>query len=63
MAILNKLLLFLFIFCCLVVIREIYAFVIGIISGRYDISNKRLIILGISISYIITILITGFTLL
>lgn len=63
MVILDKLLLFVFIFCCLLVIREIYNFVVGIIKGEYEISTKRLTILGVSLSYIITVLITGFTLL
>ena len=63
MVILDKLLLFVFIFCCLIVIKEIYDFVIGVIKGEYEITTKRLIILGISLSYIITVLITGFTLL
>ena len=63
MVILDKLLLFVFIFCCLIVIKEIYDFVIGVIKGEYEITTKRLIILGVSLSYIITVLITGFTLL
>jgi len=63
MVILDKLLLFVFIFCCLIVIKEIYDFVIGVIKGEYEITTKRLIIFGLSLSYIITVLITGFTLL
>lgn len=63
MIILDKLLLFVFIFCCLIVIKELYNFFVGIIKGEYEIPKKRLTILGISLSYIITVLITGFTLL
>lgn len=63
MVILDKLLLFVFIFCCLIVIKEIYDFIIGVIKGEYEITTKRLIIFGLSLSYIITVLITGFTLL
>lgn len=63
MAILNKLLIFVFIFCCLITIKEIFNFVKGVINGKYEISTKRLIILGVSISFILTVLITGFTLL
>ncbi len=63
MVILDKLLLFVFIFCCLIVIKEIYDFIIGVIKGQYEITTKRLIIFGLSLSYIITVLITGFTLL
>ena len=63
MVILDKLLLFVFIFCCLIVIKEIYDFIIGVIKGQYEITRKRLIIFGLSLSYIITVLITGFTLL
>ena len=43
MVILDKLLLFVFIFCCLIVIKEIYDFVIGVIKGEYEITTKRLI--------------------
>ena len=63
MIILDKILIFVFIFCCLIVIKEIFNFVKGIINAKYEIPDKRLIILGVSLSYIITILITGFTLL
>ena len=63
MVILNKLLIFAFIFCCLIVVKEIFNFVKGVIKGEYEISTKRLTILGVSISFILTVLITGFTLL
>ena len=63
MIILDKILIFVFIFCCLIVLKETFNFVKGIINAKYEISNKRTLILGLSLSYIITILITGFTLL
>ena len=63
MVILDKLLIFLFVFCCLIIVKEIFSFVKGVIKGEYEISAKRLTILGVSLSYIITVLITGFTLL
>lgn len=63
MLILDKLLIFVFIFCCLVTVKEIFNFVKGVINGKYEISTKRLIILGVSLSFILTVLITGFTLL
>lgn len=63
MVILDKILLFVFIFCCLIVLKETFNFVKGIINAKYEISNKRTLIFGLSLSYIITILITGFTLL
>lgn len=63
MVILDKLLIFAFVFCCLIVVKEIFSFVKGVVRGQYEISNKRLTILGISLSFIITVLITGFTLL
>lgn len=63
MIILDKLLIFVFIFCCLVTVKEIFNFVKGVINGKYEISTKRLIILGVSLSFILTVLITGFTLL
>lgn len=63
MIILDKLLIFVFIFCCLVTVKEIFNFVKGVINGKYEISSKRLIILGVSLSFILTVLITGFTLL
>lgn len=63
MIILDKLVLFAFVFCCLIVLKELFGFVKGVVRGAYEISNKRLTILGVSLSYIITVLITGFTLL
>lgn len=63
MVILDKLLIFVFIFCCLITIKEIFMFVKGIFNGKYEISTKRLLVLGVSLSFIITVLITGFTLL
>ena len=63
MIILNKLFLFVFIFCCLLTVKEIFLLVRGIIKGEYEISKKRQLILGLSVSFIITVLITGFTLL
>lgn len=63
MVILNKLYLFAFIFCCLIVVKEIFYFVTGIIKGEYELPKNRMLILGLCVAFIITVLITGFTLL
>ena len=63
MVLLDKLYLLIFIFCCLVVVKELFVFVTGIIKGQYELPKKRMIILGLSVSFIIMVLITGFTLL
>lgn len=57
---LNKILLFTFIFCCLYVLRETFLFIKALLTdGKYNITNTRLLGLSGSISWIITLLITG----
>ena len=58
----SKILVFLFIFSILNVIREGFKFYVGVKNEDYETTPLRRIGLGVSISYILTILITGFTL-
>lgn len=53
---------FIFVFALLIVIRDAYNFlkVLKLKEGKYDASEKNLILLGSSISYIITMLVIGF---
>lgn len=66
MYITKKILVFLLIFAILVVVREIVNFVLVMLSEdraiKFDLTKRRLIILGVSISYIFTIIFTGFKL-
>lgn len=56
----NKILLFTFIFCCLYVLKEAFLFIKALFTdGKYDITKVRLLGLSGSISWIITLLITG----
>lgn len=59
---LKHIFLFIFIFCCLFVLREVLKFVIAIIRGKKDITTARLIGFGLSLSYILTIIFLGFPL-
>ena len=56
----NKLFMFLFILAALFLGQEVFRFVRGLNTGEYNLSNKRLLWLGIALSFIVTILITGF---
>ena len=53
---------FIFIFCCLNIIKNTYSFVkvLWTQSGKYDASQTTIICLGLSISYVLTCLIMGF---
>ena len=53
---------FLFIYSILIIIRDLYTFtkVLRLKEGKYDATTLNLILLGSSISYIITMLIIGF---
>lgn len=56
----NKLLLIIMVLSVLNVLRNSYFLIQALISGnKYIINNKSLFILGISISYMITSLMTG----
>ena len=66
MFLLTKLLVFILVFSVLIVIREGFNFIISLVSnGRvsYNPGTTRLIVLGCAISYIFTIIFTGFRLL
>lgn len=58
---LTKIFVFFFIFSILNLIREGIKFYAGIKNGEYETTTWRRIGVGASISYIITLLITGFT--
>jgi hypothetical protein len=66
MDILNKLYLFVFILSTLNILRHCYYFIQAWFSletetpRKYIISDKKLIILGLSISFFLTTIITGF---
>jgi hypothetical protein len=68
LGILNKLLLILFFMSCLTTIRHGYYFIQALLTSteeqpiKYRVSSTALILLGISISYIITVIVTGITL-
>ena len=53
---------FAFIFAILIIIRNLYSFikVLYLKEGKYDASEKNLIVLASAISYVITMLIVGF---
>lgn len=60
---LKKLLVFILFFCILIVVKEIVLFGIAWSKGTHeDFSIKRQVILGAAISYIFTIIFTGFAL-
>ena len=63
MLIVKKLMVFLLVFCILIILREIGAFVKSFItSERINMSIVRQITLASAISYIMTIICTGFSL-
>ena len=64
MFLVKKLMIFVLVFSVLVVIREIWNFIVAVIEGgKYEPSAKRLLWLGLAISYIFTIIFTGFSVL
>lgn len=56
----TKILLFILIFACLFLIREGFMFYKALNEGKKNITNWRLVGVGLSIAYIMTITITGF---
>lgn len=61
MLIVEKILVFMLVMSVLDVIKECFTFVIAIYKEtKMDITDKRLWMLAVSISYIFTIIITGF---
>lgn len=59
----KKLLVFLLVFAILIVVKEIFLFAAAFKRGEHiDMTITRQVILGISISYIMTIICTGFSL-
>ena len=64
MFIATKIMVFILMFAILVVLREISAFVMELMSenGKYDPGKKRLLYLALAVSYIFTIIFTGFKL-
>ena len=65
----TKLLVFILVFACVVVIREFASFLLAVFSFRtnedasYTITKARLWLLALSLSYIFTIIFTGFRIL
>lgn len=57
----TKILLFILIFAILNVLREIFKFRQAMKEEQANMTNPRLVGLGLSIAYIITIIITGLT--
>lgn len=57
----TKLLVFILILAILNVLREVFKFWQALRNVEPNMTNRRLIFLGLSISYIITIIITGLT--
>lgn len=55
-----KILLFLFILSCINTLREIFLFWLAYRSEKPNMTQRRLVLVGISVAYILTILITGF---
>lgn len=53
---------FIFIFCCLNIIKNVFTFakVLWTQQGKYDSSTLSQICLGMSISYVLTLIIMGF---
>jgi len=66
--ILNKFLILAFFMSCLTIIRHGYYFIQALLTStveqpiKYKVSYTSLILLGISISYILSVIITGITL-
>lgn len=58
----TKIILFIFIFACLFLVREGIKFFIAIKDGEKNMTLPRLFGIGAALSYIITTIITGFTL-
>ena len=62
--IVEKIMVFVFVFSALVVLRELGDFIVSFVSNtKYQPSKGRLIGLGCAISYIFTIIFTGFEIL
>lgn len=61
MAMVTKIFVFILVFAILNVIREIVKFIQAMKDEKPNMTNGRLIGLGLSIAYIITIIITGLT--
>jgi hypothetical protein len=68
LGILNKILLIMFFMSCLTITRHGYYFIQALLTSteeqpiKYRVSNIALILLGVSISYVLTVLFTGITL-
>ncbi len=65
MFIVKKIMVFVLIFAILFVIREVFDFIVQLSkeNGKYTPTTARLVSLGLAISYILTIIFTGFRLL
>lgn len=58
--VINKLLIFALMFAILIVSKEIFLFIMAFVKNqKFEISTKREILFGTSLSYILTIIFTG----
>lgn len=55
-----KIFLFIFVFACLFLFREAFMLCKAIIKGEKNLTSWRVLGIGLSLAYIITILISGF---
>ena len=63
MVIATKILVFFLVFAILNVIREAFSFFMAFLTdSKYGFTTRRLFLLGVSLSYIFTIIFTGFSL-
>lgn len=64
MFIAKKIMVFVLMFAILVVLREVFDFVFNFMreNGKYTPSKSRLVYAGLALSYILTIIFTGFRL-
>ena len=62
MTVIFELKIFVFVFCCLVILKNIFeiAKVMYMKEGRVNSSTLNTVGVGLSVSYVITVLITGF---
>lgn len=56
----TKILVFAFVLAILFLLSEVLRFVRGLNTGEYSMTSKKLLWIGLAISYVLTLLITGF---
>lgn len=58
----TKIFLFIFVFACVFLLRELIKFIVALKDGQKNMTTPRLFGIGAAIAYILTLIITGFTL-